>query len=413
MQKYTKENISSQLLIEKLELELLPIFNSVERIAYLNHKKVINAFKKAKVATEHFLPTTGYGHDDIGREKLDELFAYVFKTEAALVRVNFVSGTHAIACAILGNLNYQDEVLFALGCPYDTLQEMLDYLRQQMAVQVNYSEPENWFSLNSILVSLKNKLTSRTKMVCIQRSMGYSSHRMSVPVSWIHSMISEIKAFNPQIFCFVDNCYGEFVEEEEPSEADLLAGSLIKNPGGGIVLTGGYVVGKKQFVQNAANRLTCPGIGAEGGPNFNQGRLLFQGLYLAPLAVSQMAKSSILLSRVCEHLGVKSFPAWNEQRSDIIQRLDLGTKEKLIEFCKILQQNSPVNSHLTPIPSQTPGYEDEVIMAAGTFVEGATSELSADGPIREPYSAFIQGGLSYFYTKIFLESFLDSHLIAL
>lgn len=402
------KNISPENLIEELEQELLPMFKSLERISYSNHKKVIKAFTDSKVATEHFLPTTGYGHDDIGREKLDKVFANVFKTEAALVRVNFVSGTHAIGCAILGNLQYQDEVVFALGKPYDTLEEMLNYLRKQMAVQIHYSEPENWFSLESILDSLKHKVNARTKMVCIQRSMGYSTHRMSIPVSWISQIVAAVKAYNSQVICFVDNCYGEFVEEEEPSEADLIAGSLIKNPGAGIVLTGGYIAGKKDLVENAANRLTCPGIGAEGGTNFNQGRLLFQGLYLAPLAVNQMLKSSILVSRVFSYLGMNTFPEWSSQRSDVIQRLDLGQKDKLIEFCKILQQNSPVNSHLTPIPSQTPGYQDEVIMAAGTFIEGATSELSVDGPIREPYSAFMQGGLSYFYTKIFLESFLRS-----
>jgi cystathionine beta-lyase family protein involved in aluminum resistance len=257
--------------------------------------------------------------------------------------------------------------------------------------------------------SIKPSISAKTKMICFQRSMGYSSTRPSVAVDSINFLIDKVKQVNPQIICFVDNCYGEFVEITEP-KADLMAGSLIKNPGGGIAVAGGYLAGKTKLIAKAADRLTAPGIGADGGVNFDEGRILFQGLYQAPLAVNQMLKSSLLLARCFAELGYKCWPAWNEVqiRTDTILRVDLGQKEKMLQLCGFVQSNSPVNSHLTPIPDQTPGYQDEVIMAAGTFVEGSTSELSVDGPIREPYSAFIQGGLSCFYTKILVTKLLES-----
>jgi cystathionine beta-lyase family protein involved in aluminum resistance len=394
--------------VDLLEQQLSSQFSEVERVSYLNHKKVLNAFKQAKVSTEHFYPTTGYGHDDIGRDKLDELYSLVFGSEDALVRVGLVSGTHAISCAFLGNLNYGDDVLFITGKPYDTLESVLNYAREKMNVTMTFQKNLSWEDPDLMVELARKNLKENTKFIFFQRSCGYSSDRPSISVEFIGEVISQIKRINPNLICFVDNCYGEFVEEKEPTElgADLIAGSLIKNPGAGIVLTGGYIAGRRNLVKAASERLTCPGIGSEGGLNFGEGRLLFQGLYLAPHAVEQMVKSSLLLSVAFEECGLKTLPVSNSKRVDIIQKIEMGSREGLIDFCKLVQANSPVNSHLTPIPSETPGYSDEVIMAAGTFIEGATSEFSVDGPLREPFTAFIQGGLSYFYTKVFVENYL-------
>ncbi len=400
----------AQNLINQFELNLQKSFQNIDQISLFNHRKIANAFKKAHISSEHFNSTSGYGHDDLGRQKLDELFALIFGTEAALARVNFVSGTHAIACAILGNLNPSDEIIFAFGTPYDTLQSILNYIQINLNGKVHINEVADWQNLNEIIENTLKLINAKTKIIALQRSRGYSAIRPSYSVSQIGELIKAIKAKYPAIICFVDNCYGEFVETQEPTElgADLMAGSLIKNPGAGIVLTGGYVVGKHRLIQKTADRLTCPGVGAEGGPNFNQGRLLFQGIYLSPLIVSQILKGIILAARVCEYLGLPTSPSSDEVRTDIIQRLDFGNREKLIQFCHSLQKNSPIDSHLMPIPACTPGYQDELIMAAGTFIEGSTSELSADAPLREPYSAYLQGGLSYFYTRLFLENWLTT-----
>jgi cystathionine beta-lyase family protein involved in aluminum resistance len=400
----------SQINLENLEADLKQNFAEVDQISLSNHKKVAAAFKEAKVGTEHFTETSGYGHDDLGRAKLDELFALVFKTESALARINFVSGTHAIACAILGNLKINDEIVFAFGRPYDTLEDLLKFIVNNLNGQVKFAEAQNPNNFAQVKAAVFEQLSKKTKMLALQRSRGYSALRPSYSVLQLAELIKEVKAYNKDIICFVDNCYGEFVERLEPTEvgADLMAGSLIKNPGGGIVSAGGYVVGKKALVANSADRLTCPGVGAEGGPNFGQGRLMFQGLYLAPNMVNNALKSMFLASRVFAEVGLQTNPDWNQVRTDIIQRVDLGSREKLISFCKLLQNNSPIDSHLTPQPAVTPGYRDELIMAAGTFIEGSTLELSADGPLREPFSAYLQGGLSYNYTKIFLEQFLAS-----
>ncbi|MDJ0624832.1 MAG: methionine gamma-lyase family protein [Candidatus Caenarcaniphilales bacterium] len=400
---------SPEFIVQSLESQISSKFHEFQEISFFNHKKVALAFKELKVGTEHFVATSGYGHDDIGREKFDQVFAKIFNAEAGLARVNFVSGTHAIACAILGNLKPKDEIVFALDRPYDTLDSLINYLEKDLQVKVKIIDHENWLDFGEVIETVTSSLTKDTSMVCIQRSRGYSANRPSVNINQLQELIQSIKSINPETICFVDNCYGEFVEKQEPSDvgADLVAGSLIKNPGGGIVLTGGYVVGRKSLIDNTANRLTCPGIGSEGGPNFNQGRLLFQGLYMAPLIVLEILKGSLLTSKVCEYLSIQSLPGSQDSRTDTILRLDLKSKERLLSFCKLLQENSPVDSHLTPFPDNTPGYSDELIMAAGTFIEGSTSELSADGPIREPYSVYLQGGLSYLYTKIFLEKLIE------
>ncbi|MDX1918808.1 MAG: methionine gamma-lyase family protein [Candidatus Caenarcaniphilales bacterium] len=395
-------------LIERFEDEISSAFKRFDQISFLNHQRVAEAFSQAQVATEHFQSTTGYGHDDLGREKFDQLFALLFKAEAALARINFVSGTHAIGCALLANLEPGSEVVFAFGKPYDTFEGVLRYTKEKLKGNLVFVEHEHWHDYKVISDIVLKSLTERTKLVFLQRSRGYCAKRPSINILQLKEMIQAIKKYNPAIICLVDNCYGEFVEESEPIEAgaDLIAGSLIKNPGGGIVSSGGYVAGKREYVQASADRLTVPGIGGEGGPNFGEGRLLFQGLYLAPRAVNQALKSVTLAARVFEHLGFKTDPHWSNQRTDTILRIDIGSREKLIEICRFLQSQSPIDSHLTPEPAITPGYEDSLIMAAGTFIEGSTSELSADAPLRPPYSLFLQGGLSYYYTKLILIEYL-------
>lgn len=401
---------SANKLLNCFETELKNQFDTLEKISSKNHYKVAQGFFEAKVGSEHFQSTSGYGHDDIGRAKLDELFALVFKAEAALARVNFVSGTHAICCAILGNLKAQEEIVFAPNQPYDTLEPLLKYIQNHLKGKVKIAQAQNYYNFENIRQAVLEQISNKTKIVSIQRSRGYSAIRPTLNIAQIKKLIQAIKTQNPNIICFVDNCYGEFVEEQEPLEigADLIAGSLIKNPGGGLAFTGGYIAGQKALVEKAAEHLTAPGIGTKGGPNFGQNRLLFQGLYMAPLIVCQALKGMILSARVFEYLNLPTNPHWSEARSDIIQRVDFKNRTKLIQFCKLLQSHSPVDSHLQPFPAQTPGYEDELIMAAGTFIEGSTIELSADGPLREPYSAYLQGGLSYFYTKLFLQKLIES-----
>ncbi len=405
----TKLSLNPNQLLSSLENELQLKFAQVEAVSLYNHRKVAKAFQDNAIGSEHFAPTSGYGHDDLGRDKFDKLFASVFAAEAAIARVNFVSGTHAIACAILGNLKAGENIVFPLGSPYDTLDYMLNHIKEDLKGKVKIAEPSDWNNVSEVAQKTIELIDDETKIIAIQRSRGYSAVRPSFTVSQIAQLISEIKAVRSDLIIFVDNCYGEFVEESEPLEvgADLIAGSLIKNPGGAIVLTGGYVAGKRELVWKASERLTAPGIGTEGGPNFNQGRLLFQGLYIAPRVVAEALKGMILSARVFEELGLTTSPSSLEQRTDIIQQIDFRNREKLIHFCKLLQLASPIDSHLTPFPSQTPGYQDELIMAAGTFIEGSTIELSADGPLREPYTAYLQGGQSYFYTRIFLEKFLE------
>ncbi len=392
--------------IAELELDLQTHFNNLDEISSHNHRKVSNAFSKTGLASEHFNSGSGYGHDETGRQKLDQLFAHCFGTEAALVRASLVSGTHAIACAIEGNLKPGDELIFALGKPYDTLEPMLVRLKERLGVKVTIHEPADWNDLNSLKVSLLASLTPDTKMIAFQRSRGYSPTRPSLNVETLGELMQTAKKAAPEALIFVDNCYGEFVEKLEPSElgADLIAGSLIKNPGGGIVTSGAYIAGTTEAVGLAAERFTAAGIGAEGGVSFGTLRSIALGLYLAPLIVTQALKSMVLAARVLSSRGLGVSPSWSEERSDIIQRVDLGSRERIVAFCSALQAAGPVDAHLTPVPAVTPGYCDELIMAAGTFVEGSTIEFSADGPLREPFCVFLQGGLSYQYTRLFFMS---------
>jgi len=402
-------------LIKKTEEEVCEQFKIINDIKDFNQEKVLNAFIKNKVCPEYFYTVSGYGHDDLGREVLDRVFADVFKTESAIVRNHFVSGTHTLACALFGNLRYGDKLVSVAGTPYDTMQEVIGTTggktESLIGHGVLYDEVDLKENGEINFELLEQKIDNSVKMVLIQRSRGYSL-RPSLTVDTIEKICKIVKSKNPECICFVDNCYGEFVEKREPLEvgADLIGGSLIKNPGGGIVEAGGYIAGKEQYVKQAAMRLTAPGIGSEGGAMFNQHRLIYQGLFMAPLVVSEALKGAILAAKVFENIGYISTPKFDEHRTDIIQTVTFNNKEHLENFCKIIQEYSPINSYVSPIPDDVPGYEDKIIMAGGTFIEGSTIELSADGPLRPPYAAYMQGGLSYSHVKLVVDKILDAVL---
>ena len=406
--------MNSKEIIKQAEKDLREQFEIIDNIRDYNQEKVLNAFIENKVAPEHFYTVSGYGHDDIGREVLDRVFADVFKAEKAIARIHFASGTHTLACVLFGNLRPGDKLVSVVGAPYDTMQEVIGTLGEEEIredsliahgilcdeVQLNKDDGD--------LDAIEKTIDETVKMVLIQRSKGYST-RKSLTVDEIGEICKIVKKNNPDCICFVDNCYGEFVEDKEPLEvgADIIAGSLIKNPGGGIVEAGGYIAGKARFVEKSANRLTAPGIGSEGGAMFNQHRLIFQGLFMAPSVVSEAVKGAVLASKIFDEIGYDSTPKFNEKRTDIIQNITFGSPEPLEQFCRTIQSLSPVNGYVTPIPEYIPGYEDKVIMAGGTFIEGSTIELSADGPMRAPYVAYMQGGLNYAHVKIALTKILD------
>lgn len=409
--------MNSREIIKKAEKELINEFEYIENVRDFNQEKVLNAFIENKVAPEHFYTVSGYGHDDIGRDVLDKVFADVFRTEKAIVRIHFASGTHTLACCLFGNLKYGDKLVSVAGTPYDTMQEVIGTAGDEETKRdsligngVLYDEVplKNNFEIDFDL--LEQKIDKSVNMVLIQRSKGYST-RKSLSMDTIEKICKIVKTKNPDCICFVDNCYGEFVDTKEPLEvgADLIAGSLIKNPGGGIVEAGGYVAGKSIYVDRTANRLTAPGIGSEGGAMFNQHRLIFQGLFMAPSVVCDAVKGAVLAAKVFDELGFDSAPKFNEKRTDIIQNITFGTSEDLEHFCRTIQALSPVNGYVTPIPEYVPGYEDKIIMAGGTFIEGSTIELSADGPLRPPYTAYMQGGLNYSHVKIALSKILEKY----
>lgn len=406
----TKE-ITMNKIIEQAEEKVQEYFKRVDKIKDYNQRKVLEAFQKNKIGLEHFSTVSGYGHDDMGREALDKTFADVFKTEAAIVRNHFVSGTHALACCLFGNLRSGEKLVSVVGTPYDTLEEVIgtrgNYRASLMGHGVLYEEIPLVNNQDVDFEKLEKTIDKTVNMVTIQRSRGYAT-RKSLNIETTKKIIDIVKSKNPNCICFVDNCYCEFVEEMEPLEigADLIAGSLIKNPGGGIVEAGGYAAGKEEYVAQTAMRLTAPGIGAEGGAMLNQTRLIFQGLFMAPLIVSEAIKGSILASQVFEDIGFISTPKPQEPRTDLIQTIEFGKPEPLLAFCKALQHNSPIESYLTPIPDEVPGYDNKLIMAGGSFIEGSTIELSADGPMRPPYAAYMQGGLSYSHVKIALDGVL-------
>lgn len=401
--------------IKAAEKSLVKEFEQIEDIRDYNQEKVLNAFVENKVAPEHFYTVLGYGHDDLGREVLDKVFADVFKAEKAIARVHFASGTHTLACCLFGNLRPGNKLISAAGSPYDTMQEVIgtagdDATKEDSLIAHGVLYDEVPLKDNEVdYEKLEEMIDETVTMVLIQRSKGYST-RNSLSIDDIERICKIVKSKNPNCICFVDNCYGEFVDSREPLEAgaDLIAGSLIKNPGGGIVEAGGYIAGKAKYVDKSANRLTAPGIGSEGGAMFNQHRLMFQGLFMAPSVVCDAVKGAVLAAKIFEDIGYDSAPKYNEKRTDIIQNIIFGSPEPLEQFCRTIQSLSPVNGYVTPIPEYIPGYEDKVIMAGGTFIEGSTIELSADGPMRAPYVAYMQGGLNYAHVKIALTKFLDN-----
>ena len=399
---------TEELLLEA-EKALTPIFSKIDAQVKQNLKKVLTAYREHRVGVQHFSSVSGYGHDDLGRETLDKVFAQVMQAEAAAVRVQFVSGTHAIACALYGVLRPGDEMLAVAGAPYDTLEEVIGLRGQKQGslrdFQIAYRQLELIEQGTIDWTGLSTAITNKTRLVLIQRSCGYS-WRQSLSIKDIQRVVELVKRQNPNTVCFVDNCYGEFVANLEPTAvgADLMAGSLIKNPGGTIVTAGGYIAGKAELVEMAACRLTSPGIGSSSGATFDQNRLIFQGLFLAPQMVGEAIKGSHLISFVFDKLGYSVNPSPLEPRRDIIQAVQLGSAEKLIAFCRAIQQHSPVDSYVEPVPGEMPGYASQLVMAGGTFIDGSTSEFSADGPLREPYVAFCQGGTHWTHIAIALEA---------
>ena len=399
--------------IKQAEEILRPQFQELEEIRDYNQEKVLRAFIDNKVAPEHFYTVSGYGHDDLGKEVLDNVFAQVFKAEAALARNHFVSGTHTLSCALFGNLRYGEKLVSVTGTPYDTMQEVIGTVgggkRESLIGHgILYDEVALKEDGTVNLEAIEKAIDSSVKMVEIQRSRGYSL-RPSVDIETIGKICQIVKSKNPDCICFVDNCYGEFVEKQEPLEvgADLIAGSLIKNAGGGIVETGGYIAGKLEYVEQSAMALTAPGIGREGGAMLNQLRLIFQGLFMAPSVVCDAVKGAVLASKIFEDIGYISTPKYNEKRTDLIQTIAFNKPEPLEEFCRTIQALSPINAYVTPVPDDVPGYEDKLIMAGGTFIEGSTIELSADGPMRPPYAVYMQGGLNYSHVKIVLREIFE------
>ncbi|MDA0773024.1 MAG: methionine gamma-lyase family protein [Cyanobacteria bacterium] len=400
----TTINASSKYIdITGIQADLKLVWDRFDEIKDRTQIKVLNAFKQAGIQNSHFSWVTGYGYDDLGKDKLDELYAAYFNTEAALVRPQLVSGTHAIASAIFGNLKSGDR-LITVGKPYDTLQTVFDTWIERFGVELQMR------SGDEVLTSLSAPQDDgRNEVYFIQRSRGYE-WRDSYSLDYIEKLIKEIKSQNPKAIVFVDNCYGEFTQEREPTDigADLIAGSLIKNPGGGIVAAGAYIAGKLELVDNAADFVTAPGIGKHGGCMFDQTRLYFQGFFMAPLIVSEALKGMSLAAKVFEEMGLETLPRYDAERNDIIQAVKFNDRDKLIEFCKIVQNNCPINSMFAPIPDDISGYDDQVIMASGSFIEGSSIELSADGPLREPFVGYFQGGLSYAHTKHVLAAIIET-----
>lgn len=381
-----------------------PMFAHIDSIAEDNTLKVLDAMRECQVSEAHFNTTSGYAYDDIGRSKIEELFAKVFGAERALVRTNFVSGTHALATVLFGILRPGDKLVSITGAPYDTMQTVIGYANESPGslkeFGVLYDELE-MIEGKVDMAGIAGKITTDTKMVLIQRSRGYSM-RNPLTIEEIGAICQEVKKVKPDCICFVDNCYGEFVDTQEPVQAgaDIMAGSLIKNPGGGVALTGGYIAGKSDLVELCSYRLTAPGMGDELGASLANNRMIFQGFFLAPHVVAQAIKGAVFAAALFALLGYKTLPLPTDVRGDIIQAIQLDTPEKLIAFCRGIQKYSPVDSFAAPEPWDMPGYADKIIMAAGTFVQGASIELSADGPLRAPYNVYLQGGLTFEHAVI-------------
>jgi len=402
---YTAMGIDQKVIsyCEKIEQTLQERFRKIDLVAEINQMKVLKAMQDNRLSDVHFAATTGYGYNDIGRDTLEKVYADVFKTEDALVRPQLISGTHALTVALGGNLRPGDEILSPVGKPYDTLEGVIGITPSKGSLAeygITYSQVDLLADGAFDWDGIKAAINERTRLVTIQRSKGYAS-RPTLSVKRIGELIAFVKAIKPEVICMVDNCYGEFVDVVEPTEvgADLCVGSLIKNPGGGLAPIGGYIVGKKEFVENAAYRLTAPGLGKEVGATLGLNAPLFQGLFLAPQVVAGAIKGAIYASNIYEKLGYTVHPNSTEDRFDIIQAVTLNSAEAVIAFCKGIQAAAPVDSYVTPEPWAMPGYTCDIIMAAGAFVQGSSIELSADAPIKPPYTVFFQGGLTWFHAK--------------
>ena len=404
---------------EKILENLKTRFEQIDAVCEYNQLKVLKALQDCRVSEACLYGTTGYGYNDIGRDTLEQVYAHVFHTEDALVRPQITCGTHALALALMSNLRPGDELLSPVGKPYDTLEEVIGIRDSKGSLKeygISYSQVDLLPDGNFDYEGIKDAINEKTKLVTIQRSKGYQT-RPTFSVKQIGELIAFIKNIKPEIICMVDNCYGEFVETIEPSDvgADMIVGSLIKNPGGGLAPIGGYIAGKKECVENAAFRLTSPGLGKEVGASLGVLEKFYQGLFLAPTVTSGALKGAIFAANMYEKLGYKVVPNSIESRHDIIQAIEFGTKEGMVAFCKGIQAAAPIDSFVTPEPWAMPGYDSDVIMAAGAFVSGSSIELSADGPVKEPYAVYFQGGLTWHHAKFgmmkTLQTLLDDGVI--
>lgn len=389
---------------EKIESELKERFEKIDAVAEFNQLKVLNAMQKNRVSAECFNQSSGYGYNDMGRDTLEAVYADTFKGEDALVRPQITCGTHALALALMSNLRPGDEILSPVGKPYDTLEEVIGIRPSKGSLAeygITYAQVDLLSDGGFDWDGIKNALNNKTKLITIQRSKGYAT-RPTLSVDRIGELISFIKNIKPDVICMVDNCYGEFTEEKEPLEvgADMIVGSLIKNPGGGLAPIGGYICGKKECVENAAYRLTSPGLGKEVGASLGVIQSFYQGFFLSPTVTAGALKGAIFAANIYERLGFKVVPNSVESRHDIIQAVEFGNRDAMIAFCEGIQAAAPVDSYVTPEPWAMPGYDSDVIMAAGAFVQGSSIELSADGPVKEPYAVYFQGGLTWYHAKL-------------
>lgn len=407
-------------IVEKSENDIRDRFEKLDDIAAYNQYKVLDAFQKNSIRDMHFSWNTGYGYDDAGRDATERVYADVFHTEAAIVRPIIVNGTHALTLALAGVLRPGDELIYCTGAPYDTLEEAIGIRGEGKGslreFGIRYKQVELTPEGDVDLDALRDAIGPDTKMVSLQRATGYG-WRKAVSIDEIKRVTTFVKSIDPGIICMADNCYGEFLDVMEPTDVgiDIMAGSLIKNPGGGLALTGGYIAGRKDLIDKVSYRMTSPGIGGECGLTFGQTRSILQGLFIAPRTVNGALKGAVLCARVFEKLGYDVCPSYSDERSDIIQSVKLGSPEAVIAFCKGIQAAAPVDSDVTPLPWDMPGYDDQVIMAAGAFVQGSSIELSADAPVREPYIVYFQGGLTYEHSRFgvikALQELVDSDLI--
>lgn len=422
-EKYKELQLSDKVLefCDKIEEDLAERFQDIDSVAEYNQMKVLSAMQKNRVAENHFAESTGYGYNDSGRETLEQVYADIFHTEAALVRPQLTCGTHALTIALSANLRPGDELFSPVGKPYDTLEGVIGIRKQKGSLAeygITYRQtdllPDGSFDFDGI----RSAINDKTKLVTIQRSKGYQT-RPTLSVKRIGELISFIKSIKADVICMVDNCYGEFVEVIEPTDvgADLCVGSLIKNPGGGLAPIGGYIVGKKELIENCAFRLTAPGLGAEVGATLGLNRPFYQGLFMSPTVTAGALKGAVFAANIYESLGFPVIPNSSESRHDIIQAVTLGSAEAIIAFCRGIQAAAPVDSYVVPEPWAMPGYHSEVIMAAGAFIQGSSIELSADAPIEPPYAVYFQGGLTWYHAKfgimMSLQKLFESNLVSL